>query len=70
MTHERRLSLRHHAGLYFTFRAPCDNRTYNATGDHNLVGFNGDPGPPLTHVWSPFQALPATQGMVDSDGGS
>src|SRR5258708_19186942 len=60
VTEKRRLSQRHHAALGFTPRAPRDNRTCKATGDNNLVRFNGDPGSPLAHVLPAFQALPAT----------
>jgi hypothetical protein len=65
VTEKRRLSQRYHAALGFTLRAPRHNRTYKSSGDHNLICFNGDPGSPLAHVASPFQALPATFGVVD-----
>jgi len=65
VTEKRCLIQRHHAALSFTPRAPRDNRTCNATGDNNLVRFNGDPGSPLAHVLPPFQALPATFGVIN-----
>jgi len=70
VTKQRRLIQRHHPGLGFTLRAARDNRTCNATGDHNLFGFNGDPGSPLAHVSSPFRAFPLAFGVINSDGGS
>lgn len=70
MTEKRRLAQRHHSGLCFTPLAPRNHRTCNATGDHNLGCFNGDPGASLDHVQSPYQALPTALGVVDSDGGS